>query len=562
MNEPVDSQAVIRRLLIDFQFYCESCLKVEDYETGQLIPFVWKPVQRKLARLILQDWVRGAPVRLIILKARREGVSTLIQAFFFWVCSTREHRRAYTVAHDDDTASFLHGMSERFYENLPAFIQPQKRRVRRGSVLEFANPSPNVDDQRHKPGLNSSLQTVSQKNAGAGKGATKLHLSEVALWQPQSTKRTLDTILQVVPRAGQTMVVLESTARGMGNEFHSRWLAAEDGRSGYTPVFFPWSEEPTYRIDPEPGFERTPEEEELAFEHGLDDAQLQWRRKTLEDECGGDEDTLHQEYPLTPSEAFLATGRPYFNQQVLARHEAKVKQVKPWKRGNLVERKVDGKKWAVFEEDRKGLVTIWHPPEAEEDYLIFAGASECRERSDSQPAYVFSRSKRVIVAAWHGRVDRDLYGDELYMLGKLYGGVEGEALIAVETSGGWGNVPVTVLRRRGYHRIYKKVRYNQATRKREEEVGFKTTTESRPLMLDSLKQALRQDALEVNDPGLIRECMTFNYDDTGKPQAEAGAFDDRVIAASGGCWLWETEPRKQKLVPVKPREPASAVTGY
>ena len=568
-----EAREAVRRLLVDFEFYCATVLKVEDKQTGQLVPFLWKPIQRRLAEKILERWVRGAPIRFIILKARREGVSTIVQAFLFWVCATRPNKRAFTVAHDDDTAAYLHGMSERYFEQLPPIVRPMRRTARKGQALEFANPSRSPDEQRLRPGLNSSISTVSQKNAGAGKGAMLLHLSEVALWQSQTAKKTLDTILQVVPRAGETAVFMESTARGMGNEFHTRWLLAEGGSSEYEAIFFPWFDEPTYRVTPPEGTKFTDVELELQHQFDLDDEQVYWYRLTLENECGGDIDTMHQEYPSTPEEAFLATGRPYFTARIVHHHlaalrDAKGRDRKPWKRGQLVERKMpSGDRWAVFEETSRGNLSIWLPPDPEDDYLIFVDAAGGGDSGDFHSAYVLPRSRLEVAAAWHGKVDRDTLGDEMFMLGRLYGGVHGEALLAFEVTGGWGDTPLTVAKRRGYRRLYQSRTFDRRTNKRKISLGWKTTAESRALMLDSLKQMLRElEPTEtgswVNDPHALRECLTFVYADNGKPQAEEGCFDDRVISLSGAVYLWTSEPRWENAEAEQPREPVSTRTGY
>lgn len=563
MTVPVEKHP-LTRFLEDFEFYCETVLKVEDRVTGNLVPLRLKPIQRRLARKMIAKWLAGDPVRIIVLKARREGVSTVVQAFFFWVCSTQQNRHAFTVAHDDDTAGYLHGMSERFYEQLPGFIRPQRRQAQRGSNLEFANPSRNPDEQRERAGLNSSMRTVTHKNAGAGKGARLLHLSEVALWPKGEAKKTLDTILQTVPRAAETAVVMESTARDIGNEYHRRWERAWAGIGEYEAIFFPWFDEPTYRVDPPEDFRRTDEEEAIVLEFGVDDAQLFWRRLTIEDECGGDLDIFNREYPATPAEAFLATGRPYFNRRVLLAHQAACEATKPWKRGNLVEAVRDGQKVTVFESDpRRGLLMLWEAPDVEDDYVVFADSSEGKERSDYQAAYVLTRSRLEVVAAWWGRVDRDSFGDELFMLGRLYN----TALVAVELTGGWGAVPISVLKRRHYPRIYQRTTFDRRRNKRVVTIGWKTTPESRALMLDALKQSLRQILPDegrswVNDPGAIKECLSFNYNEQGKPEAEQGAWDDRVIALAGAVYLWQTEPVRSSDPPAPARPPLSSRTGY
>jgi hypothetical protein len=525
-----------------------------------------KPVQKRLARTLLEEYEAGRPVRIIILKARREGVSTLVQAFFYWLCSTRPHQKSITIAHDDDGSSTLFGMTERFYENVPALIQPMRKVSQMGKLLIFANPSTKPLISKENPGLRSEMRTVTRQNAGAGKGTKYLHGSEVGLWG-DTAKDTLGTLLQVVPRAPETIVALESTARGVGNEFYERWVKAERGESNYIPFFIPWYEEPENTLPaPDwymPGEHEEPEvaneEEWLATEFSLSRDQLWWWRNCLNDECGGDLDLMHQEYPATPEQAFLSTGRPYFNMAAVGRHLDHAREHKPVLVGNLEE---SGRR-VRFTQHPRGLLRIWVPPDEHEDYLIAADSSE-GSTGDPQAAYVISRSKLEIVARWHGRVDRDLFGDELFRLGILYN----KALVAVEVTGGWGYTPISVLKRRGYPRIYRSRSEDRRQRKRGESYGFKTTPISRAQYLDSLNQALRNDDIVCNDPDLLMECSTFVYSEQknqqgeSKPQAQPGKHDDLVIAAGIGVHLWTHEAIRPIEEDVPERRVLSAVAGY
>src|SRR6185369_15256379 len=65
---------------------------------------------------------------------------------------------------------------------------------------------------------------------------------------------------------------------------------------------------------PPAGFQRTHEEQELADEHGLDDAQLYWRRRKI---ATNGLDLFQQEYPCTANEAFITSGRPVFDTPTL-----------------------------------------------------------------------------------------------------------------------------------------------------------------------------------------------------------------------------------------------------
>ena len=569
-EQEVDVVGLLDRVYNDFVWFAENCLKVPDKNTLKPVPLRLKPAQRRLARHMIQCLIDGEPIRVIVLKARRHGMSTVVQAFFFWQCATRPHQHSLTIAHDQTTTKYLHGITERYYRYMPRWCRPMKDTSTRGSMLEFQNPSKREDKRDAEPGLESSMQTTSLENAGAGFGILWLHLSEVARqpWCTESGQEALTTALQTVPAEKDTAVVIESTAQGVGNAFHEMWLNAEEGRSDYTAFFAPWWEEPTYTHKPPKDFERTFEEEELASlaqardGYVLTDAQLQWRRLTIANECRGKIDQFHQEYPSTSREAFLTSGRPYFDPEAVERHHARAELTRPKHIGDVVTRTKDGTRVAHFEKNRYGNLRIWHEPDPRDDYLVFADcAAGTGEEGDYQAAYVMSRSEMRICAAWHGLVDRDLFADNLYRLGYLYN----VALIAVEVSGGWGTSVVTSLRKDDYPHLYRRRPHgDRRERKRQAAYGWETTQKTRADMLDALEQALREDDLECNDPMLLNECRTFTII-AGKPQAQQGCHDDRVIAAAGAVYLYLYERKRVKQSDpslVGPFVPRSAVAGY
>lgn len=550
------------RICSDFKYFAENYLKVQDKQTQKFVPFVLKPVQERLADCLQADLDEGKPSRYIILKARREGVSTLVQAWFFWRACINRNESALTMSHHDDTTKALFRMTERFYQNLPKNIRPMRRTSRTGEVLELASDERDIDKRALNPGNESTLRTVTFKNAGAGQAATLLHLSEVGLWGNEADT-TLNTVLQVVPDATGTVVAIESTARGVGNAFNKRWVNAvrseAKGVPDFIPFFIAWFEEPT-AVDAGNGQflgELDDEEQSLIDRFATTLDQLAWRRRTIREKCGGSLDTFHQEYPATAEEAFLSSGRPFFDQFSVgdALKTAETAEIL-WK-GDLEEE--NGRIKPV--NSSRGKLKVWHMPDPAEDYVIACDSSEGSVQNDPQCAYVLSRSKLQVVACWHGYVDRSDLGDILYRLGKVYN----DALIAVELSGGWGETPQAILRRRGYPRLYRRRDENKNRATRERKYGWLTTQTTRALALDSLREALLDGELEANDPELLKECLTFVYDETGKPRAESGENDDRVMAASIATYLWHTEvriKRKAYTQRMEPRKPLSSVTGY
>ena len=58
-------------------------------------------------------------------------------------------------------------------------------------------------------------------------------------------------------------------------------------------------------------------EKELIKRYQLSYEQLLWRRWTLKNKCQNDIKIFRQEYPSTPEEAFVTTGRPYLDHDKL-----------------------------------------------------------------------------------------------------------------------------------------------------------------------------------------------------------------------------------------------------
>ena len=91
-------QAHLQRCLLDRRYYFASHLNVIS-EKSQLVPFGQLfPTQAKIQSVIDKDLEEGRPTRLIILKARRHRISTLMAANIFHGCVFNENKRGYIVA--------------------------------------------------------------------------------------------------------------------------------------------------------------------------------------------------------------------------------------------------------------------------------------------------------------------------------------------------------------------------------------------------------------------------------------------------------------------------------
>ena len=139
------------------------------------------------------------------------------------------------------------------------------------------------------------------------------HNSECAFWNNAADHAK--GIMQAVPNAPGTEIILESTANGVGNYFHQQWLAAEAGLSDFIAIFIPWFWQDEYRVTAEDNFTLTTSEEELQKAYLLSNEQIAWRRAKIAELAVNGQDgekAFRQEYPCTPHEAFILTGEDSF----------------------------------------------------------------------------------------------------------------------------------------------------------------------------------------------------------------------------------------------------------
>ena len=112
------------KLLKNCLLYIQRFLKIVD-KKGNVIPFELNEAQMELYGHVRDLWKAGKPVRIIVLKARQLGISTLIEAIGFWLTATAAFVRGLIVAHTDEATNNLFQMSKRYYDNLPEALKPQ-----------------------------------------------------------------------------------------------------------------------------------------------------------------------------------------------------------------------------------------------------------------------------------------------------------------------------------------------------------------------------------------------------------------------------------------------------
>ena len=517
--------------------YIESCLKIKT-KSGTVVPFRLNDAQRKLYAVAKRQQDAGKPVRLIILKARQLGFSTLTEGLIFHACATRRNVNALIVAHREDATANLFRMSKLFYDELPAPVKPMLR-ASNAQELVFENPSKLRSEREARPGLRSRIRCATAGGRGIGRSDTLqcVHLSEYAFWPDGADGKasTIAGILQAVPSLPGTMVVIESTANGF-EDFKERWDAAVAGENDFEPVFFAWFENPDYSMPVVPGTEWTPEERELRDAYRLTDGQLQWRRWCIANNCGGSLDMFRQEYPASPGEAFLHSGTGVFdNEQIVIRLE---RLPEPAGRGEFA----DGE-WT---ESETGAITLYELPEEGVPYVL--GGDTAGEGSDYFTAIVIDNVTGRIAAKLRQKYSEPEYVRQIYALGRFYN----DALVAIETN--FSTYPVMKLQEMEYPNQYSREREDTYTRQMRKSYGFRTDRQSRPRAIANLVEVFSSHPEWFTDRELLEEMLTFCYNEDHRPEALAGKHDDLVMGAAITYAVRHQQRMTVLTEPEKPRE--------
>lgn len=560
----------VRRYLTRFADYCAEALKIVTKQ-GQMRPLVLNFAQQHCQDVVARQLAETGRVRVIILKARQEGISTWVAARVFRRITMRRHQNALVVADQNKRGATLFGIYDRFRLKLPADLLPRIRYTNKGQQLWFDTPTGG--------GLGSKLNvgTAKDVNTGRSDAIQILHASEFAFWE--NAEDVWIGLAQSIPDVGSE-VYIESTANGVGNLFHSMWKDAETGDSEYIAIFLPWWVHEEYRLALGPDAEAELRADLSLWEqralvdglewegskHPLTIEQIAWRRRKIRTDFRGDERGFRQEYPATAREAFLTSGACYFDEDVLAAYEDMSVETPIAFRGDLQEY---GGRVAPARIER-GPLRIWRFPETEGHYVIFADTAEGRlagreregtaatadsERGgrDYSCAWVFDVVRRSYVAQLHGRMASELFAEKLAMLGQYFScrtvhGTRQPALIGVEVNHSSGETTARTLRvDLAYPHMYFHKLINRRNNRPTSKLGWFTTEENRDPMLAELAGSLRENSIWLPDADTIRECFTFVRDDRGKPAAQDGCHDDRVIAAAGALQLARVSQPARKV---------------
>ena len=566
------------RMVHDFPFYADKVIRIVDKEK-RLIPLRLNPIQMLVQEIKAHIKKEGRLVRLIIDKARQFGLSTEQLGENFHFTTTNPNTTTLFVSHDPPSTKHLFEIVKRMYDKIPDNLAPEwkpDKKRRNGYELAF-------DD------IDSTIRvgTAGSDNLGSSQTINRLHLSEASKYPAHSASTLLTSLLQTVPKSDpDSEVVVESTANGVGGEYHDMYFSARyryyiflkdgvptwrmeinidaDPDNEYSSLFIPCFAHEKYRQDPPLGFVRTKEEEGFVKDYGVGDEFLQWRRHTIANECKGNVSTFHQEYPMNERESFLTSGRPVFDNE---RIQEKIKKCIPPRASYVCTPETGLFASAVIRSggDTTGLLQVWEEPRTGVAYVISADVSEgleiIKRQTDFSSVDVVEQLTGKQVAHFHGKIDPVQLGMFLYYLGLRYN----KAWVVPERNN-HGTATVGKLFEMHYQHLYSEEQAN-APHRPIRRYGFLThggkLGDSKALVIDNLVELVNKDADGIQCADTYREMLTFKHSADGKLGGEVGCFDDRVSSISIAAWTRKRLPLPSTLqnsVSSQQQIPVSAFT--
>lgn len=546
------------RLKYDFEYFCYSQIKIEDKVTGAPVRFLLRAGQRKLLHELENMRLSNRPIRVILDKARQWGGSTMTQIYMLWIQSF--HRSNWNsvigtdVLQQADTIRAMYGVA---VDNTPSnyLTLENDKHVRGAKLLKERNCQIRI----------GSMQKPKSLRGGTYKMA---HFSETALWTTTDKTKPEDlisSIVSAIPLLPYTVVINESTAKGEGNYFHRQWLRAMSGESGFSAVFVAWWEIEIYQLP----FDN--DQQRVAFYHSMDEYDLfLWSLgATLEGihwykdykHTNSFEDwQMHEEYPSTWQESFIASGERVFRLDYMKTISKGIR--KPIFVGDIVadDRRGENalKNISFIDNSKNGCLSIWDFPDKENNiayrYLVCMDIGGTSSKADYTVIRVLDRYWRIedgadeFVLTWRGHLDVDLAVWKAVQIAKIYD----NALLVVESNTidsryqhTEGEHIYTVLHEivPYYDNVYLRKEEDTTTGKVTNHYGFATTSKSKTEMINNFTSLLREGDIIEHDVIMEQEVNEFEWKDSKRTGAKDGCHDDVLMSSMIGMLVSSTMPK-------------------
>tara|TARA_R110000772_G_scaffold143235_3_gene252773 strand:+ start:2502 stop:4307 length:1806 start_codon:yes stop_codon:yes gene_type:complete len=536
---------------LGFQTWCENYGKIKAKNTFvELI--VLNQMQRDIAEAVGWCLKNDKPIRLVIVKPRQKGCSTISVALMYWMMNL------FTIE------AVLIGAEYSQTDNLMEIF----KRYAAQDDFNWGHER-NVLEKSARFGNGSRLQRETANDDKAGRSGTFNFLcaTEVSYWAESgvaNASKVLAGILNCVTDLPKSCVILESTGNGPSGIFYEKFdggVSLEDFKeghegNGFIKIFAPWHafSDSVRELDPISAGRvvdsYTDAEKQMVSELGVSPQQMAYYRRILEEKCGGDPAKMQMDYPSSSDEAFHASSNQRFHSVGVKLLRSKAAGDK-WDHGMLegendsnytwiptdpagarlmmLERPIEGCRYNIGVDLAAGIVSDDGVDRDKHAALVYRSAYDDGMGRVFPPKVV---ARTVPVCEW----PINQLEEYVFALSSFYG----DCLIIPEENFDGGLIRGLVDRGANvYERMTDDLVGNVVKPKRSGRYGFRTTGGanfgSRDSIIERLDQTIR--SYDGNQPGIEVDKHTgdelFHFErnpKTGRAEAASGHHDDSVIA--------------------------------
>jgi hypothetical protein len=537
---------------------------------GRKILYSPNPVQQELHQIVEAARKAGVPLKLLIPKSRRHGVTEGVSKILYPMIARAENVKGMVVAQAEpemreifrDKYSFVHS-------NDP--FAPATRRCN-DTMLDFSETGSQI----------AVRSAGGRKGVGRGSGHIALHLSECAYFpgNPRDVAAMISSLVAGMPKTeidsdtGEANTVFscvfaESTGNGQSGWFYEKCMrvhnqdqgrvegeeGSDESVQGWQLAFFPWQRRWNALLPFENDKHRDlflaslDEEERLLKEaYNLTPEQLHWRRDTLKNDIEGTTEEernrmFKQEHPATIIQCFQPAGGMAFPVEAVDRQMQVAKD--PVFRGKLVSpislynpdthQYVPGTPLPkIITDNAEGWYHELYPPEEGEEYTVGVDLAKGTIAGDFSTAVVFARHTRKFVAYIQGKLGPDAMVDPVRLLSRRYN----NAWINPEEN--YGSHLIDELKKcdRKQFLYWRKAKSASATHAFDKAFGSNTNKYTKRNFVDYTNHVLENEPSAFTLKPILQEMLTFeqSLSDSGEvtyPGApdNSGVYDDLIDAA-------------------------------
>lgn len=550
------------RIMHDFEFWAFCYVVIKEKGGERDIPFLLNRGQRKLLRYFYRCIEQGVPIRIILLKARQWGGSTLVQIFFIWIqLCIKEQWHSVVCAHVENTAKVIRGMYTKMLKHYPPSLLFADEKI---ELLPFENSQKTRYIKQR--GCRITIGSAERPDGIRGDDISMAHLSEVGLWKKTQGKSAEDLVQAIVSGIASkpyTAIVYESTAKGVGNFFHTEWLRAKDGNSAFTPVFVAWFEIDNYqkKIDDYHEFIASLSADEMMlFDAGATLEAICWYREKRTEYK--DLWRFMSEFPSFDFEAFQSTGSRYYSIADVQRLRKMCSE--PVYTGDVIASDRYGASALtnirLSDSDERGCLKIWDYPETDievsDRYVVVVDIGGLSDKADRSVICVIDRywmsqdGVPQVVAEWCGHIEHYLLAWKAAQIATMYG----KALLVVEsntyeTERTEGDHYVYILDEiaEHYSNLYCRTTPDQIRQGLPPRWGFHMNKSSKDEICSHMRKCLREDLYIERCREACDEFDTFEQKPNGELGAVDGCHDDRHITRAIGIYIAYKMPMPKEI---------------